>query len=84
MSDRERCPTCGHPVKRGEKGPWGKARQASGLSVRQVVAVLAADGVEVSASTISRLDYDASALTLGLAGKLAKVYGVTLEAMVAP
>jgi hypothetical protein len=79
--DKKTCPTCGHGIK-GELGPWGRARILSGLSVRDVVAAVKELGGEISISTVSRADYDGSTLNLAAAAKLAKVYGVTLEAMV--
>ena len=72
-----RCEACGRPLPRGEKGPWGKARDRSGLSTRE-----AATRSGLSASTISRADYDGDALSLGAAARLAKVYGVPLESMI--
>lgn len=75
---RESCPHCQRPMPRKEMGPWGKARKASGLSVRD-----AAARTGISASTVNRVDYDASALALGHAERLAEVYGVTVGDMLA-
>lgn len=75
--DHPRCPTCGQTTGRAPLGPWGLARKASGLSCRE-----AARLAGISASTVSRADYDGEALTLSAAVYLARAYGVDLESMI--
>ena len=75
--DHPRCPTCSRKIGSAPLGPWGIARAAAGLSCREAAAI-----VGISASTVSRADYDGEALTLSAASRLAKAYGVTLDSMI--
>lgn len=73
---KNRCETCGRPTLVAPFGPWHTAREAVGMSTRQVAKVAG-----VSAATVNRMDHGKD-VKASAAAAVAKVYGVTVEGMI--